>query len=90
MSDADVDALVLAVHPDLPPPAVTRADVVLGEDMVTHVAATLALAGQRADPLDGPVGGGLVLGLRLSCGLGLGCVGGLPPGTGSPSGPLPQ
>jgi len=29
VSDADVDALVLAVHPDLPPPAVTRADVVL-------------------------------------------------------------
>ncbi len=29
MSDADVDALVLAVHPDLPPPAVSRDDVVL-------------------------------------------------------------
>lgn len=29
MSDADVDALVLAVQPDLPPPAVTRDDVVL-------------------------------------------------------------
>ena len=29
MSDADVDELVLAVHPDLPPPAVTRDDVVL-------------------------------------------------------------
>ncbi len=29
MSDADVDALVLAVDADLPPPAVTRDDVVL-------------------------------------------------------------
>ena len=29
MSDADVDALVSAVHPDLPPPAVTCDDVVL-------------------------------------------------------------
>ena len=29
MSDADVDALVLAVHPGLPPPAVTRDEVVV-------------------------------------------------------------